>query len=387
MGLLAGRTKLRRIVRWCRSHLDELRRHMPFPNGVPSLSTMSRMLGEVDADMVSLAIINWTGEISDTRGIHIAIDGKGLRAAAHKVRDERTPYILNAIDVASRLVIAQLTIQEKTNEAATIPALMDLIEMEGSVVTIDAVGATQNIMDAVCNNGGDFVLQVKKNCPALYDELMALFNGLAKEQEAEGEAFQNKYGASYSEARTSEKNRERYEYRECQSYSKADGIRALQEERPHIACVGRTKQVRILQVQDSQGNDITPSLENFLKEGSRKQPRPASGDSLDDDIQMAGLVSSRVLSAEELMEYKRQHWAVENGLHYVLDEVFGEDKSTIKKGKNTMSVLRRCAYNIARLLQMESFAGREYIPDVIDDVCDDLEIGFRMIFQPIPSHY
>lgn len=387
MGLLAGKTKLRRIVRWCRSHLDELRRHMPFPNGVPSLSTMSRMLGEVDADMVSLAIINWTGEISDTRGIHIAIDGKGLRAAAHKVRDERTPYILNAIDVASRLVIAQLTIQEKTNEAATIPALMDLIEMEGSVVTIDAVGATQNIMDAVCNNGGDFVLQVKKNCPALYDELMALFNGLAKEQEAEGEAFQNKYGASYSEARTSEKNRERYEYRECQSYSKADGIRALQEERPHIACVGRTKQVRILQVQDSQGNDITPSLENFLKEGSRKQPRPASGDSLDDDIQMAGLVSSRVLSAEELMEYKRQHWAVENGLHYVLDEVFGEDKSTIKKGKNTMSVLRRCAYNIARLLQMESFAGREYIPDVIDDVCDDLEIGFRMIFQPIPSHY
>lgn len=360
---------------------------MPFPNGVPSLSTMSRMLGEVDADMVSLAIINWTGEISDTRGIHIAIDGKGLRAAAHKVRDERTPYILNAIDVASRLVIAQLTIQEKTNEAATIPALMDLIEMEGSVVTIDAVGATQNIMDAVCNNGGDFVLQVKKNCPALYDELMALFNGLAKEQEAEGEAFQNKYGASYSEARTSEKNRERYEYRECQSYSKADGIRALQEERPHIACVGRTKQVRILQVQDSQGNDITPSLENFLKEGSRKQPRPASGDSLDDDIQMAGLVSSRVLSAEELMEYKRQHWVVENGLHYVLDEVFGEDKSTIKKGKNTMSVLRRCAYNIARLLQMESFAGREYIPDVIDDVCDDLEIGFRMIFQPIPSHY
>ncbi|HBA50351.1 MAG TPA: hypothetical protein DCZ91_21665 [Lachnospiraceae bacterium] len=59
----------------------------------------------------------------------------------------------------------------------------------------------------------------------------------------------------------------------------------------------------------------------------------------------------------------------------------------VRKGKNTMSVLRKCAYNIARLLQMEASAGREYIPDVIDDVCDDLEIGFRMIFQPIPSHY
>ena len=387
MGLLAGKTKLRRIVRWCRGHLEDLKRHMPFPNGVPSLSTMSRTLAAVDAEMVSLALINWIGEIADTRGIHIAVDGKGLRAAAHKVRDERTPYILNAIDAASRLVIAQVAIQEKTNEAATIPALMDLIEMEGSVVTIDAAGATENIMDAVCGNGGDFVLQVKRNCPALYDELMALFDGLAVEQEADEKAFKNKYGTSYSEAKTSEKNRERYEYRECQSYSGADGIGALQEERPHIACVGRSKQVRILQVQDSQGNDITPSLKDFLEEGSRKQPKPASGDSLDDDIQMAGLISSRVLTAEELMEYKRQHWAVENGLHYVLDEVFGEDKSTVRKGKNTMSALRKCAYNIARLLQMEAPAGREYIPDVIDDVCDDLEIGFKMIFQPIPSHY
>lgn len=139
--------------------------------------------------------------------------------------------------------------------------------------------------------------------------------------------------------------------------------------------------MRILQVQDSQGNDITPSLEDFLKEGSREQSKPVSGDSLDDDIEMAGLISSRILSAEELMKYKRQHWTVENGFHYVLDEVFGKDKSTIRKGKNTMSVLRRCAYNIARLLQMESFAGKEYIPDVIDD----FEIGFRMIFQPIPA--
>ncbi len=139
---------------------------MPFPHGVPSLSTMSRMFAAVDAEMVSLAIINWTGEISNTRGIHIVIDGKGLRAAAHKVRDEKTPYILNAIDTASRPVIAQMVIQEKTNEAATIPAMMELIEMEGSVVTIDAIGATKNIMGSVCGKGGDFVLQVKRNSPA-----------------------------------------------------------------------------------------------------------------------------------------------------------------------------------------------------------------------------
>ena len=69
------------------------------------------------------------------------------------------------------------------------------------------------------------------------------------------------------------------------------------------------------------------------------------------------------------------------------DETFGEDKSTIKKGKNTMSTLRKCSYNIVRLLQMKDQKGREYVPDIIDDICDDLEIDLRMIFSPIPSFY
>ncbi len=105
MGLLAGKTKLRRIVRWGKRHLAELRRHVSFPNGAPSVSTMSRVLAAVDEEMVSLALTNWIGEIYNTRGIHIAIDGKGLRAAARKVRDEKTPYILNAVNVASKLVV------------------------------------------------------------------------------------------------------------------------------------------------------------------------------------------------------------------------------------------------------------------------------------------
>ena len=98
-------------------------------------------------------------------------------------------------------------------------------------------------------------------------------------------------------------------------------------------------------------------------------------------------MSSRSLTAEEMLEYKRQHWTVENRLHYVLDETFGEDKSTIKKGKNTMSTLHKCSYNIVRLLQMKDQKGREYVPDIIDDICDNLEIDLRMIFSPIPSFY
>lgn len=384
MGLLAGKTKLRRIARWGKRHLEELRGHMPFPNGVPSVSTMSRVLAAVDEEMVSLALINWIGEVFNTRGIHIAIDGKGLRAAARKVRDEKTPYILNAIDTASKLVIGQLVIHGKANEMTAVPELVELLEIEGSTITIDAIGATENIMNAIHGNGGEFVLQVKKNCPELYAELMGLFEGISEDKENNPEEFQDKYGSHYSEAKTAEKNRERYEYRTIQSYSDAGGI---QESHPYIASVGRGKQVRILQVQDDYGNDITPCLAEFLEKGSKKQPKQTETEGMGHDAEWFGLAASKVLDAKEMLDYKRKHWAIENGLHYVLDETFGEDKSTIRLGKNTMSLLRKCAYNIARLLQMENPEEQGGIPDIIDNVCDNLEIGLQMIFRPIPSRY
>lgn len=364
--------------------MAELRRHMPFPNGVPSVSTMSRILAAVDEEMVSLALINWSGEVFNTRGIHIAIDGKGLRAAARKVRGEKTPYILNAIDTASRLVIGQLVIHGKANEMTAVPELVELLEIEGSTITIDAIGVTENIMNTIHDNGGEFVLQVKKNCPELYEELMRLFEGLSEDRENNPEEFQDKYGNCYSEAKTTEKNRERYEYRTIQSYSDPGGI---QERRPYIASVGRAKQVRIMQIQDDRGNDMTPCLAEFWEKGSQKQPKRVAVEEMDHDTEWFGLVASKVLDAEEMLDYKRRHWAIENCLHYVLDETFGEDKSTIRLGKNTMSVLRKCAYNIARLLQMEKPEEQEGIPDIIDNVCDNLEIGLRMIFRPIPSRY
>ncbi len=121
--------------------------------------------------------------------------------------------------------------------------------------------------------------------------------------------------------------------------------------------------------------------------GSSKQPGSKTEDEPGDDIQRAGIIASRVMDAKEMMDYKRAHWAVENSLHYVLDETFGEDKSTIKNGKNTMSMLRKCAYNIARMLQMEAPGSRKYIPDVISDICADLDLGLKMIFTAIPSRY
>ena len=119
----------------------------------------------------------------------------------------------------------QLAIRGKANEMTAIPELLELLEIEGSTITIDAIGATENIMNAIHDNGGEFVLHVKRNCPELYAELMGLFEGLAEDKENDPREFQDKYGDYYSEAMTTEKNRERYEYRTVQSYGNPGGYR------------------------------------------------------------------------------------------------------------------------------------------------------------------
>lgn len=87
------------------------------------------------------------------KGIHIAIDGKALRGSTEKIRNRQPPYILNAIDTATALVIAQLPIAEKENEITAIPKLLKLLNIQGSLITIDAIGTAQSVMDTIKEKG------------------------------------------------------------------------------------------------------------------------------------------------------------------------------------------------------------------------------------------
>lgn len=189
IGFLVRKPSLRRIVKWCSRNEETLQKHLKLRGGIPSLSTVSRLVSGVDVELLTFAFINWIGNILSTKGIHLIIDGKALRAATEKVKDKRTPYILNAIDAATKLVVGQLAIPEKTNEMTAIPRLLEILDITGSTVTIDAIGTTETIMGAIQENGGYFVLQVKKNCPATYCELTDLFYGLEEEQKKDKKKF------------------------------------------------------------------------------------------------------------------------------------------------------------------------------------------------------
>lgn len=354
---------------------------MPFSNGIPSVPTMSRVLSSVDEGLVACAMMNWMGSICDPKGTHVAIDGKGLRSSASKVRGERTAYALNAIDVATKLVIGHLAIPDKKGEETSIPELLDMLNISGCIVSVDAIGTAEGIMNAIKSKECDFFLQVKRNCPALYDEIENMFRNLKQEKEEDEEKFEKKYGRQYSEEETDEKNRDRYEYRRFQAYE-GDGVETIWDGHDNIASVGWARQVRIIKIMDSEGDDVTPSLAEFLKNGSSRQPKPDGETDNGDSVKKYGIISSRKLKAKEMMCYKRQHWVIENSLHYVLDEAFGEDRCTVRSGKMVMSVLRKCAYNIARLLQKEDTKKRANIPDIMDEIRDNIRLAATFIFKP-----
>lgn len=181
LGFLCGRTTIRRSLKWCKTHLEELRKHMNLKYGIASPSTITRMLNGIDEELALYAFMEWIGEIVESRNTHLAIDGKALCGATEKTKDETTPMLLNVVETVRGLILAQLPVDSKTNEITAIPELLKLLDISGSIVTIDAVGTQTAIMEQIHEQGGHFVLTVKKNQPEAYEEIHTFMDKLGAE--------------------------------------------------------------------------------------------------------------------------------------------------------------------------------------------------------------
>jgi len=385
-GYLAGRDSVRRCLQWCRNHIDFLRQHLELKNGIASPATVSRILGNIDEEIFCLAFIEWMTGILNTKGINIAIDGKALRGSTEKIRNRKTPYILNVIDTATALVIAQLPIAEKENEITAIPKLLKLLNIQESLVTIDAVGTVQSVIDTINEKEADYLLTVKKGNPLTYQETKEMFAELGKENERitahPGQTVTyEKQMDSYDVFKTIEKNRSRMEYRTMQICHNTDLI-TLCKKQKEIKTVGWLEQVRIPMEKDKDGKDITPAYEDCIKNGTVRRPRITAGDALTDDIHQVGLISSREMSAQETLKIKRDHWKIENSLHYVLDDLFREDRSSARKSKNNLAVIRKIAYNLLRIaiLREKTESGPTEMRDQFND---DLTLIEKYAFRGI----
>lgn len=389
-GYLNGRASVGRALCWCEDNIEMLKKHMTLKKGIASEATISRMLNGIDTYMFMYSFMEWTAEILYEHGIHIIIDGKALKGAAEKIKNGNTPFILNAIDAATQMVIAQLPIEEKTNEITAIPKLLELLNIEGNTFTIDAIGTQKKIEEMIISEGGHFILQVKKNNPALYDEICDAFATFESElncPEEEKSEKLKKYLEKYDRWQSREKNRERIEYRDMKVCTDASFLDCVREgDIGYIVTVGCMEQVRIPIEKDDEGNDITVGIREYLEKGTVRKPRPEKSDNMGAEYQQVGMISDLVLSAENMAKYKREHWKIENNLHHVLDDAFREDRSTAKGSKNNLSVIRKIAYNILRIAIIRDHP-RWGIQRMMDYFSTHLELTEKMLFAPIPSFY
>lgn len=391
IGFLVGRTTIRRSLKWCKRHLKWLRKYIPLENGIASPATASRILSGVDEELFALEFMEWIGEILNTRGLHLAVDGKALRAAMEKVKNFRAPLVMNAIDTVTGLVVAQLPIQNKDCEITAIPELLKLLDIRGSMITIDAIGTQTEIMKQILAQGGHFVLTIKKNQQQSYEEIMKYFKEMSEDLEKmkKDAGYRPRHPQmqeKYEETHCQEKNRDRHEHRWYRVCTDCLVLTKAQKEWPFLKTVGQARQIRIPLERDAEGNDITPDIDTFLKKGSRRKPKPVKGDDEESDIQEVGMISDKVLTAKEMGQIKRNHWAIENRLHHVLDDTFREDRSPAKKSKNNLALIRKFAYNILRIAILSKSCG-EIMTEAMDDFCDDPALIEKYVFSGIDSFY
>lgn len=383
LGILAGKMTYRSIQRWAVRNQEKLKRYIGIDGGIPSISTFSRILGKLDPVLFEMAFIGWMADVINTDGKHLAIDGKAILAATSRVSGGSTPYVLNAIEMETKLVVGVRAIPEKSGEQTQIPELLNTMGISGSIVTIDAIGTTPKIASTILKLGGHFVLQVKKNQPELYKDIMYQFDDLSSEKEEDGKAFEKHYRDIYTEYQSSAKNRDRQEYRTMEAFTETKEVRNFWKKMICLGSIGRLTQIRIKKIRSPGGEDITPALEKFLRHGSSGQKTASSEDEADAPVQRTGLISDMPFDAEQLAKYKRDHWAVENSLHYILDETYQEDKSTIRRGMAVMSVIRKTAYNIIRIIAQKTGRMKELFRVIYEEVAGNWEMAIKYIFQSV----
>lgn len=309
-GVIAGADGWDEIEDFGNERLDWLRQYGDFiPDEAPSADTLARVVSRINAEKFQKCFCEWMKACHKaSHGDIIAIDGKTARGLYDKSRKNAPIHMVSAFAAANKVVLGQVKTDAKSNEITAIPTLLDLLEIKGCLVTIDAMGCQRKIAKKIVDKGGDYLLAVKGNQGTLQK---------AFEDHFPIHKLQNWQGDSYT---TSEKSHGRTETRMHIVSDVFDEFVNFSFDWEKLTTIGVAISFR------SVGDDA-PDLES---------------------VSVRYYISSAQLSAEKFATGVRDHWSVENSLHYRLDVAMGEDDSRVRMGDapEILASFRRLAINM-----------------------------------------
>lgn len=300
------------IAGWGAAHLDFLRRHLPYENGVPGERWLTILMNRINPALFAGAFAAWVRESWPGKADLVAIDGKTSRRSHDRGAGAAPLHLVSAFATTASLVLAAEAVPDKGSELAAIPPLLERLGaddgLKGALVSIDAIATNADIARAIAAQGADWLLAVKANQPGLRAEVEAAFAEAGGELETHADL---------------DKGHGRIEERQTCVLNEIDWLDG------HRRFPGELR---------------LPGAACLVRAETRVETKGATR------TETRCFVSSRALSAAEAAAAIRGHWAIENRLHWVLDVTFADDQSRLRKGHGArnMATVRHFALNLVR---------------------------------------
>jgi predicted transposase YbfD/YdcC len=307
--VIAGADDFVTIAAWGRQKRGWLSKFLDMTSGIPSHDRFNAVFKAIKPAEFERCLLGWITSLHElTAGQLVAIDGKALRQSFDKADAKSAIHMVSAWATANHISLGQVVVDEKSNEITAIPRLLELLDVSGCLVTIDAMGCQAEIAEKIIGGKADYVLAVKANQPTLHEGIVEFFlghmeDGFARVKVSRHETFEHGHGRD--------------------------------ERRTYLVC------------------DVPDDLPDRARWVGLKRIGVAISDTVRggkacDDVRY--YILSQKLSARSFGAAVRGHWAIENSLHWQLDMSFGEDRSRIRKGHAdaNFAIIRRTALSLLK---------------------------------------